>query len=47
VNPYEIKAGIGIIAGKTVCSMLERLECEVPRYYKKNAKYAYLYDVTV
>jgi len=29
VNAYEIKAGIGVIAGNTVWSMPERLECEV------------------
>jgi len=26
VNAYEVKAGIGVIAGKTVWSMPERLE---------------------
>jgi len=26
VNAYEVKAGIGVIAGKTVLSMSERLE---------------------
>ena len=29
VNTYEVKAGIGVIAGNTVWSMPERLECEV------------------
>jgi len=29
VNAYEVKAGIGAIAGKTVWSMAERLECEI------------------
>ena len=29
VNTYEVKAGIGVIAGNTVWSMSERLECEV------------------
>jgi len=29
VNAYEVEAGIGVIAGNTVSSMLERLECEV------------------
>jgi len=29
VNAYEVQAGIGVIAGNTVWSMLERLECEV------------------
>ena len=29
VNAYEVKAGIGVIAGNTVRSMPERLECEV------------------
>ena len=28
-NTYEVKAGIGVIAGNTVWSMPERLECEV------------------
>jgi len=29
VNVYEVKAGIGVIAGNSVWSMPERLECEV------------------
>jgi len=29
VNAYEVKAGIGVIAGNTVWSLPERLECEV------------------
>ena len=29
VNAYEVKAGIGVIAGNTVWSIPERLECEV------------------
>jgi len=29
VNAYEVEAGIGVIAGNTVWSMSERLECEV------------------
>ena len=29
VNTYEVKAGIGVIAGNTVWSMPERLGCEV------------------
>ena len=29
VNAYEVKAGISVIAGNTVRSMPERLECEV------------------
>ena len=29
VNAYEVKAGIGVIAGNTVWSMPQRLECEV------------------
>jgi len=29
VNAYEVKAGIGVIAGNIVWSMPERLECEV------------------
>jgi len=29
VNAYEVEAGIGVIAGYTVWSIPERLECEV------------------
>ena len=29
VNAYEVEAGIGVIAGNTVWSMPERLECQV------------------
>ena len=29
VNAYKVEAGIGVIAGNTVWSMPERLECEV------------------
>ena len=29
VNAYEVEASIGVIAGNTVLSMPERLECEV------------------
>ena len=29
VNAYEVKAGIGVIAGNIVWSMPQRLECEV------------------
>ena len=29
VNAYEVETGIGVIAGNTVWSMPERLECEV------------------
>ena len=29
VNAYDVEADIGVIAGNTVWSMLERLECEV------------------
>ena len=29
VNAYEVEAGIGVMAGNTVWSMPERLECEV------------------
>jgi len=45
VNAYEVEAGIGIIAGNTVWSMPERLECE---YTTKSAlyKYTYLYLFT-
>ena len=31
VNAYEVEAGIGVIAGNTVWSMPECLECEVPQ----------------
>jgi len=37
VNAYEVKAGTGVIGGKIVWSMPERIECEVPRYYKNSA----------
>jgi len=29
VNAYDVEAGIGVIAGNTVWSMPERLECEL------------------
>ena len=29
MNAYEVKAGIGIIVGKSVWSIPERLQCEV------------------
>jgi len=29
VNAYEVEAGIGVIAGNTVWSVPERLQCEV------------------
>jgi len=38
VNAYEVEAGIGVIAGNTVWSMPERLECEAlqkARYINK------------
>jgi len=31
VNAYEVEAGIGVIAGNTVWSMFERLECELQK----------------
>ena len=40
VNAYEVKAGIGVIAGNTVWSMPERLECEVLQ------KERYIYTLT-
>jgi len=40
VNAYEVEAGIGVIAGNTVRSMPERLECEA---LQKNALYKYTY----
>jgi len=40
VNAYEVEAGIGVIAGNTVWSMPERLECEV---LQKSALYKYTY----
>ena len=43
MNAYEIKAGIGVIAGKTVWSMPEHLECQVLPYNKALYKYTYLY----
>jgi len=45
VNAYEVEAGIGVIAGKTVWSMPERLECDVlqkARYI--NTLTFYLYE---
>ena len=38
VNAYEVEAGIGVIAGNTVWSMPERLECEV----LQKARYIYI-----
>ena len=35
VNAYEVQAGIGVIAGNTVWSMPERLECEVVEVLQK------------
>ena len=35
VHAYEVEASIGVIAGNTVWSMPEHLECQV--YYKKRA----------
>ena len=44
VNAYEVEAGIGVIAGNTVWSMPERLECEVLQKARYRAyKYTYLY----
>jgi len=40
VNAYEVEAGIGVIAGNTVRSMPERLECEA---LQNNALYKYTY----
>ena len=40
VNAYEVEAGMGVIAGNTVWSMPERLECEV---LQKSALYKYTY----
>jgi len=40
VNAYKIEAGIGVIAGNTVWSMPERIECEV---LQKSALYKYTY----
>jgi len=47
VNAYEVEAGIGVIAGNTVWSMPERLECEVlqkARYINTLTFYLYLLD---
>ena len=46
VNAYEVKAGIGVIAGNTVWSMPERLECEVPTTKSALYKYTYLLPFT-
>jgi len=48
VNAYEVKPGIGVIviAGNTVRSMPERLECEVlqkERYINTLRPYLYFY----
>jgi len=44
VNAYEVKAGMGVIAGKTVWSMLDHLECEVLQKERTiKYKYTYLY----
>jgi len=47
VNAYDVEAGIGVIAGNTVWSMPERLECEVlqkARYINTlSLLYLYLY----
>ena len=48
VNAYEVEAGIGVIAGNTVWSMSERLECEVlqkARYINTRTFTFYLLDV--
>jgi len=45
VNAYEVEAGIGVIAGNTVWSMPEHLECEVlqkARYINTLTLYLYL-----
>jgi len=44
VNAYEVEAGIGVIAGNTVWSMPERLECEVLQKarYINTLTYVYL-----
>ena len=47
VNAYEVKAGIGVIAGNTLWSMPERLECEVlqkARYINTLTFTFYLYS---
>jgi len=41
VNAYEVKAGIGVIAGKTVWSMPKRLKGFTTRRYR-NPLYLYL-----
>ena len=45
VKAYEVKAGIGVIAGNTVWSMPERLECEVLQKarYINTLTFTYLY----
>jgi len=47
VNAYEVEAGIGVIAGNTVRSMPERLECEAlqkTRYINTLTFTFYLYN---
>jgi len=48
VNVYEVEAGIGVIAGNTVWSMPERLECEVLQKarYINRLTFTYLYLFT-
>jgi len=48
VNTYEVKAGIGVIAGNTVWSMPECLECEVLQkvcYINTFTFYLYLTEI--
>jgi len=50
VNAYEVKAGIGVIASNTVCSMPERLECEVLQkvcYINTLTFTFYLYNIDI
>ena len=51
VNAYEVKAGIGVIAGNTVWSMPERLECTTLKALRHGSPispiitYLYLYTI--
>jgi len=47
VNAYEVKAGIGVIAGKTVWSVPERLACttEMSAIYKYTYFYLFTFSV--
>jgi len=47
VNAYDVKAGIGVIAGNTVWSMPERFESDRGTYIKCAVQIHFLYFVCV